>query len=93
MPLKSAPRFDAIVSADAFENLKPAPDIFLAASKILDVPTNEVCFQRLVKLIIKCICLGWIGSNDGKIKQNYLHAETCIGSLVVGGRGGRGLEV
>ncbi|KAL2536923.1 NHL repeat-containing protein 2 [Forsythia ovata] len=25
--------FDAIVSADAFVNLKPAPDIFLAASK------------------------------------------------------------
>ncbi|KAL0793673.1 hypothetical protein Bca101_065050 [Brassica carinata] len=33
--------FDAIVSADAFENLKPAPDIFLAASKILGVPTSE----------------------------------------------------
>ncbi|KAI8531713.1 hypothetical protein RHMOL_Rhmol11G0156800 [Rhododendron molle] len=33
--------FDAIVSADAFENLKPAPDIFLAASKILDVPISE----------------------------------------------------
>ncbi|XP_024024937.1 protein SUPPRESSOR OF QUENCHING 1, chloroplastic isoform X2 [Morus notabilis] len=35
------PMFNAIVSADAFENLKPAPDIFLAASKILNVPTSE----------------------------------------------------
>ncbi|KAM5561005.1 protein SUPPRESSOR OF QUENCHING 1, chloroplastic [Rosa sericea] len=33
--------FDAIVSADAFENLKPSPDIFLAASKILDVIPSE----------------------------------------------------
>lgn len=30
--------FDVIVSADAFENLKPSPDIFLAASKQLGVP-------------------------------------------------------
>jgi phosphoglycolate phosphatase-like HAD superfamily hydrolase len=35
-------RFDAIVSADAFENLKPSPDIFLAASRILNVPPSEV---------------------------------------------------
>ncbi|WMV12135.1 hypothetical protein MTR67_005520 [Solanum verrucosum] len=31
------PWLDAIVSADAFRTLKPAPDIFLAASRILDV--------------------------------------------------------
>lgn len=37
-------RFDAIVSADAFENLKPAPDIFLAASKNLGVDTDEVIY-------------------------------------------------
>lgn len=35
-------RFDAILSADSFENLKPAPDIFLAASKILNVSPSEV---------------------------------------------------
>ncbi|KAJ8511102.1 hypothetical protein OPV22_001536 [Ensete ventricosum] len=33
--------FDVIVSADAFEKLKPAPDIFLAASKRLNVPQSE----------------------------------------------------
>lgn len=33
--------FDAIVSADAFENLKPAPDIFLSASDLLNVPPSE----------------------------------------------------
>ncbi|KAE9615930.1 putative transcription factor WD40-like family [Lupinus albus] len=33
--------FDVIVTADAFENLKPAPDIFLAASSFLNVPPSE----------------------------------------------------
>lgn len=43
-------RFDAIVSADAFENLKPAPDIFLTASKNLNVPESEV-FHITILLI------------------------------------------
>uniref|UniRef100_A0A0D6R229 Uncharacterized protein n=1 Tax=Araucaria cunninghamii TaxID=56994 RepID=A0A0D6R229_ARACU len=33
--------FDAIIGADSFMNLKPAPDIFLAAAKALNVPPNE----------------------------------------------------
>eukprot|EP00884_Botryococcus_braunii_P006329 jgi/Botrbrau1/15698/Bobra.4_1s0071.2 len=33
--------FDAIVSADLFEKLKPAPDIFLAAAKELGVPPQN----------------------------------------------------
>lgn len=40
--LSTENRFDAVVSADAFENLKPAPDIFLAAAKNLNVPPSEV---------------------------------------------------
>ena len=33
--------FDAIVSADKFERLKPAPDIFLAAAAALNVPPAQ----------------------------------------------------
>lgn len=33
--------FDTIVSADAFEKLKPSPDIFLAAAKQLGVPPSR----------------------------------------------------
>jgi len=44
-------RFDAIVSADAFENLKPAPDIFLAAAKILGVPTSEVIVKTSCNIV------------------------------------------
>ena len=35
------------MSADAFENLKPAPDIFLAASDILNVPPSEVYLPQI----------------------------------------------
>lgn len=38
----SACSFDAIISADLFVNLKPAPDIFLAAAKILGLQPHEV---------------------------------------------------
>eukprot|EP00271_Cylindrocystis_brebissonii_P018072 TRINITY_DN496_c0_g2_i1.p1 TRINITY_DN496_c0_g2~~TRINITY_DN496_c0_g2_i1.p1 ORF type:complete len:1137 (+),score=278.85 TRINITY_DN496_c0_g2_i1:69-3479(+) len=34
-------RFDAIVSADKFERLKPAPDIFLAAAEALGLPPRK----------------------------------------------------
>jgi len=44
-----------IVSADAFENLKPAPDIFLAASRILNVPPSEVYGIRL-SLLSRGLC-------------------------------------
>lgn len=41
--------FDTIVSADAFERLKPAPDIFLAAAAQLGVPpTNCVVIEDAV---------------------------------------------
>jgi len=33
--------FDSIISADLFENLKPAPDIFLAAAKSLGLQPSE----------------------------------------------------
>ena len=38
--------FDAIVSADAFEQLKPAPDVFLAAAQALGThPDNCVVLE------------------------------------------------
>lgn len=41
--------FDAIVSADAFEHLKPSPDIFLAAAQQLEVhPDNCVVIEDAV---------------------------------------------
>ncbi|KAI8535976.1 hypothetical protein RHMOL_Rhmol10G0218700 [Rhododendron molle] len=48
--------FDSIVSADAFENLKPAPDIFLAASKILNVPIGEHALpsELVARNLYKC---------------------------------------
>lgn len=36
--------FDAIVSADLFERLKPAPDIFLAAAKRVGHPIHPFHF-------------------------------------------------
>ena len=37
----AAEDFDAIISADKFELLKPAPDIFLAAAQALGVDTDN----------------------------------------------------
>lgn len=50
--------FDAIVSADKFERLKPAPDIFLAASQELGVPQEQVRFWVLVACgcLQPCLC-------------------------------------
>lgn len=38
--------FDAVVSADLFQRLKPAPDIFLAAAEQLDIlPRNCIVIE------------------------------------------------
>ena len=37
------PSFDALVTADAFERLKPAPDAFLAAAAAVGVPPSRCC--------------------------------------------------
>jgi len=37
------PAFDALVTADAFERLKPAPDAFLAAAAAVGVPPARCC--------------------------------------------------
>lgn len=33
--------FDAVVAADKFEAIKPAPDIFLAAARLIGVPPSQ----------------------------------------------------
>ncbi|PSS28872.1 NHL repeat-containing protein, partial [Actinidia chinensis var. chinensis] len=59
--------FDAVVSADAFENLKPAPDIFLSASKILNVPTDEA-MQYVSPKALWNLVIG--ASNSPTFEQN-----------------------
>ncbi|KAI7736671.1 hypothetical protein M8C21_009136, partial [Ambrosia artemisiifolia] len=68
--------FDAIVSADAFENLKPAPDIFIAASKILNVPTSEIPYISLKV---------WIDIYDGHFPIFYIlfRVTFCVGCIAV----------
>ena len=42
----AAADFDALVTADRFERLKPAPDVFLAAAREVDVaPENCVVIE------------------------------------------------
>jgi HAD superfamily hydrolase (TIGR01509 family) len=37
----SASDFDAVVAADKFEAIKPAPDIFLAAARLMGTPPQQ----------------------------------------------------
>lgn len=37
----SASDFDAVVAADKFEAIKPAPDIFLAAARLMRTPPQQ----------------------------------------------------
>jgi hypothetical protein len=64
--------FDAIVSADLFVNLKPAPDIFLAAAKSLGLQTHEVSFTKTLMVmfyhtIVLSKCEGFFTSIGVKI--------------------------
>ena len=55
--------FDTIVSADAFEKLKPSPDIFLAAAAQLGVPpANCVVIEDAVAGVQAARAAGgWVG--------------------------------
>eukprot|EP00268_Persea_americana_P050094 TRINITY_DN5423_c0_g1_i14.p1 TRINITY_DN5423_c0_g1~~TRINITY_DN5423_c0_g1_i14.p1 ORF type:complete len:1112 (-),score=203.72 TRINITY_DN5423_c0_g1_i14:364-3300(-) len=70
--------FDAIVSADAFENLKPAPDIFIAASKSLNVPPSEC-------LVIEDALAGVQAARAAQMRCIAVTTTLSMGALQVAG--------
>ena len=59
--------FDLLVSADAFERLKPAPDIFLAAADTLGVdPANCIVIEDALAGVQAALAAGWLGAHSIK---------------------------
>ncbi|ERN03299.1 NHL repeat-containing protein 2 [Amborella trichopoda] len=92
--------FDAIVSADSFENLKPAPDIFLAASNNLNVsPTECVVIEDALAGVqaakaaqMRCIAVTTTLSEDTLLQAGPSLIRKVIGDIllqdILGGGGG-----
>lgn len=77
--------FDSIVSGEEVENGKPAPDVYIEASRIIGVPTEECVAiedSRNGVLAAKSAgmkCIGYQNPNSGK--QDLTSADRIVASI------------
>ncbi|KAH9604992.1 hypothetical protein KSS87_017906 [Heliosperma pusillum] len=84
--------FDAIVSADAFEKLKPAPDIFISASKILVIEDALAGLQAAKAAKMRCIVVATTLSEERLATEAPSLIRKDIGNITLNDiiRGGSG---